>query len=192
MVFVKNAVAGQVKTRLARHIGANNALKVYQGLLAHTQQVVQQSGVPATVFYNNHIEQQLAWGKAQTALQQGHDLGQRMYNAFAQAFQGGAGQVCIIGSDCPGIAPQHITQAFQALQSHDLVLGPSQDGGYYLLGMRQPHKMLFQNIAWSTPQVRTQTLAAAQQAGLSVLELPVLNDVDTINDLPPNWQQLYL
>ncbi|MEM6452668.1 MAG: TIGR04282 family arsenosugar biosynthesis glycosyltransferase [Cyanobacteria bacterium P01_D01_bin.105] len=102
-----------------------------------------------------------------------------------------------IGADCPDLSCHHIQQAFDTLKSQDVVLGPASDGGYYLIGLRQPPnsipdtpiKMLFQDIDWSTPRVFTQTLQKVQQLGLSCAQLETLSDVDRPEDLAI-WERL--
>ncbi|GAC1380996.1 MAG: hypothetical protein NVSMB30_28790 [Hymenobacter sp.] len=111
------------------------------------------------------------------------DLGERMAAAFAAAFEAGARRVAIIGTDCPGLRAAHLTQAFAQLADHDVVLGPATDGGYYLLGLRQPCPELFQNKAWSTASVLPDTVAEAERLGYRVALLPELRDVDTAVDL---------
>jgi rSAM/selenodomain-associated transferase 1 len=106
-----------------------------------------------------------------------------MLIAFQQAFNSGARAVVIIGTDCPGLTSQHLQQAFELLTSHDIVVGPAADGGYYLLGMTTLHEELFQNKAWSTASVLSSTLADAARLGLRVAHLPTLHDVDTADDL---------
>jgi len=110
-------------------------------------------------------------------------LGARMAQAFAEAFGAGAGQVVIIGTDCPGLSAALLRQAFAQLVHHDLVVGPADDGGYYLLGMNRLRSELFANKAWSTTTVLPDTLADAARLGLRVAQLPTLHDVDSAQDL---------
>jgi hypothetical protein len=98
-------------------------------------------------------------------------------------------RVIIIGSDNPALSSDHINTAFDYLQDADLVIGPAEDGGYYLLGMQTFQPALFHDIAWSTPQVLEQTLSVIQKLALSYATLPVLNDVDTYADwLATKWE----
>ena len=93
----------------------------------------------------------------------------------------------IIGSDCPDLQPAHVQQAFSALVSHDVVIGPAADGGYYLLGMRHMHHALFQNKSWSTEKVFAETISDLDRVGLTYSVLPQLRDLDEAKDLPEDW-----
>ena len=101
---------------------------------------------------------------------------------MAEVFACGFAKVAVIGSDCIELTPALFSETWAALETHGAVLGPSTDGGYYLLALRQPCAALFHGIAWSTETVRAQTLAQAQAAGLRVHELAVLPDIDTEED----------
>ena len=109
-------------------------------------------------------------------------LGERMEQAFRQAFEAGAKKVVIIGSDCPELTGEMLQRAFDQLDEADYVLGPAPDGGYYLLGMKELESSVFHDIEWSTETVRAQTLEKIQAAGKSYALLPVLSDVDTEED----------
>ncbi|GAA4360997.1 TIGR04282 family arsenosugar biosynthesis glycosyltransferase [Hymenobacter saemangeumensis] len=187
LIFARRPVLGRVKTRLAAGIGDAAALAVYRELLALTYQAVANAGAPATVWL---ADAQVAvnaplpeWPGLPWQPQPEGDLGQRMETAFATAFAAGAGKVAIIGTDCPGLKAGHLQQAFELLETHDLVLGPATDGGYYLLGTRRLQPELFRQKEWSTDQVLAATLADAKRLGLSVALLPELTDVDTEDDL---------
>jgi len=117
------------------------------------------------------------------------DLGQRLARAFDVARQEGIDQTVVIGADCPGIEPHLLQSAFAQLDRHDLVLGPAADGGYYLVGLRQPVPRLFTGIDWGTDRVLRQTLAAAAAAGLSAYLIAALADVDRPEDLAV-WQRI--
>ncbi len=115
------------------------------------------------------------------------NLGQRLQAAFQQGFQENGHPILMVGSDCPGLDEEHITQALAALNDHDVVLGPAQDGGYYLIGLRQPHPGLFENISWGQSCVLAETMERAALQGLSVALLDPLGDIDRPEDLPL-WQ----
>ncbi|MEX2435241.1 MAG: TIGR04282 family arsenosugar biosynthesis glycosyltransferase [Balneolaceae bacterium] len=185
MVFVKNPEKGKVKTRLAKSIGDLKALLVYKKLLNYTVQVA--SGVPVSkqVWYSSFIDykdsiDQIVFEKR---LQEGDDLGARMKKAFARAFDEGFDRVLIIGSDCPGLTEEMILNAFNVLDNQQVVIGPSEDGGYYLLGMRKFIPDLFSDVNWSTETVYDETVETVKNMGLSYSTLPVLNDIDTEADL---------
>jgi hypothetical protein len=119
--------------------------------------------------------------------QSGADLGARMADAFARAFARGASRVVLAGTDVPGLARETATAALSALDAADVVLGPAEDGGYYLVGLRAPAPALFSGMEWSTPGVLEETRARARAAGLAVHELAPLADVDTLDDLRRAW-----
>lgn len=185
MVFVKNPEKGKVKTRLAKSVGDLEALLVYKKLLNYTVQVT--SGVPFSrqVWYSSFIDYKdsIDPGVFEKRLQEGDDLGARMKKAFARAFDEGFDRVLIIGSDCPGLTEEVILDAFNELDSYQVVIGPSEDGGYYLLGMRKFIPDLFADINWSTDTVYEKTVETVYNLGLSYSTLPVLNDIDTAADL---------
>lgn len=186
LMFARYPELGRVKTRLAAGIGDEAALAVYRELLAHTQTVA------APVFARKWLwlaeagptaDRTDPWQGYEARPQPSGDLGHRMHTAFAHAFSEGATQVVIIGTDCPGLTTAHLTEAYAALTTHDFVLGPATDGGYYLLGMKQLWPDLFLHKQWSTDSVRHDTLADATRLHLQVHLLPELRDVDTAADL---------
>jgi uncharacterized protein len=121
--------------------------------------------------------------------QRSGNLGERMKGAFLAAFRQGAQQVILHGTDIPDLAPHHIDEAFDALKSHDLVLGPSTDGGYWLIGLKKPAE-LFDHMGWGSSSVFVRTAAAAREQGLSVHVLTPLTDMDTgevVRHRMPDW-----
>lgn len=188
IVFAKAPLPGQVKTRLAATIGPEKTLEVYQLLL---QALVRNLGhLPATVAYTppGSAEAFATMLPAHWILepQSNGDLGARLQQAFQQAFARGALRIAIIGSDCPEVTPQDITDAFDALKNHDLVLGPSHDGGYWLIAMKKLIPELLSGIHWSSSSVLAQTMEHARGIGASVHLLRTLRDVDTEED----WNEL--
>lgn len=111
------------------------------------------------------------------------DIGCRMGSAFQASFEAGMNHVVLIGTDCPDLNAQLLAQAFQSLEQHDLVLGPAEDGGYYLIGLRRLIPELFIGISWSTAEVLQQTQSIARNIGLAVAYLPLLSDIDRPEDL---------
>ncbi|MBC6995952.1 TIGR04282 family arsenosugar biosynthesis glycosyltransferase [Neolewinella lacunae] len=187
ILFIKNPIPGQTKTRLAAEVGNEMALKMYHVLTDWTrQQALGLANAERYLYYSSEITVGDKWPETDfhKRLQHGPGLGERMENAFAEVFAAGHHRAIIIGSDCPGITTAYLETAFAALQDHDLVIGPALDGGYTLLGLRQPAPELFKNMAWSTTEVLPTTLARAAAAGLSVKQLPPLSDVDYLAD----WQ----
>ncbi len=115
--------------------------------------------------------------------QQGSDLGERMLNAFKHVFEKGCKRAVLIGSDCPDISRDIITQSFDMLKAKHIVIGPAYDGGYYLIGVREPIPELFSNIEWGTEKAVSQTIDKINAAGLSLGLLPMLRDIDRVEDL---------
>lgn len=111
------------------------------------------------------------------------DLGQRLTRATYQAFQEGAGGVILLGADSPTLPTDLLDQAVASLSKHDAVLGPCDDGGYYLLGLRQPLAALFECIGWGGDQVADQTRQRAAAAGIDLQQLPTWYDLDRVDDL---------
>ena len=108
-------------------------------------------------------------------------MGDKIQHAFEHVLDS-CDSCIIIGSDCPRLSTEHIHQAFEVLKSHDTVIGPTYDGGYYLLGMNQLHPTLFMDIDWSTDQVYQQTIEKISAAGLTYQSMDMLSDVDYIED----------
>ncbi len=186
LIFTRNPELGKVKTRLAKTIGDEAALDIYKFLLEHTKQVTQNLSCDKAVYYSVKVRENDIWDASvyQKHLQDGNDLGIRMYNAFQQAFSTGYEKVVIIGSDLPDLTSEHINEAFEKLNSNDLVMGPAEDGGYYLLGMKKLHANIFQHKDWGTSTVRKDTLNDLQNESVHLLE--TLNDVDVFEDIKNN------
>ncbi|WKN32770.1 TIGR04282 family arsenosugar biosynthesis glycosyltransferase [Porifericola rhodea] len=185
IIFVKKPEIGKVKTRLAATVGDEKALEVYQQLLERTFAITHVLPQEKVVYYTPEIVHHDLWNEAYflKALQVEGTLGERMKQAFAERFEAGYQKVCIIGSDCYQLSTEIVEQAFAALETQDVVIGPSTDGGYYLLGMNKLHAALFQDKAWSTDKVLEQTIDTARQHKLSCFILPELSDVDREEDL---------
>lgn len=186
LIFVKNPVAGKVKTRLAASVGDRKALQVYRDLLLYTRNLAREVAADKQVWYADRIEQNDLWGEGKEfgkRVQQGTDLGQRMCNAFEIGFKEGFEKVVIIGSDCAELKPRHLQSAFEALAKNEVVIGPSEDGGYYLLGMSRFIPDLFSGIEWSSSSVYDETCRKITERSLDYAELEVLNDIDTAADL---------
>jgi uncharacterized protein len=185
IIFVRNPVLGKVKTRLATDIGNEKALKVYLQLLKITSEVVMPLNCVKFVYYSNTIIEGDCWDKEGITkrAQTGDNLGQRMKNAFAEVFDLGFRKTIVIGSDCPDLRTYDLEQAFKMLESHDMVIGPAMDGGYYLLGMKKLYAGLFEDKPWGTDMVLLETLHDLETSGLSFFKGRIINDVDTIEDL---------
>ncbi|MDQ3536369.1 MAG: TIGR04282 family arsenosugar biosynthesis glycosyltransferase, partial [Bacteroidota bacterium] len=137
------------------------------------------------VFYADFIEDNDIWktGNFLKFIQEGNDLGEKMENAFIKAFSLGYKKICIIGSDCYELTQVHLLKAFENLDKKPIVLGPSYDGGYYLLGMNRMVNELFYNKKWSSPSVFQDTINNLNQLSLEYSLIEKLNDVDEEKDL---------
>lgn len=185
IAFVKNEIKGKVKTRLAQSIGDDDALEVYRQLLCITRdQLNKVTDVKKEVWYAWNIPDNDLWdeGEFEKRLQVDGNLGNKMMNAFSVAFEEGADRVIIIGSDCPGLTDAILNNAFEALETSDLVFGPSEDGGYYLIGMSRYSPEVLENIEWSTERVMKQTEERAKKLSRSLKKLEQLYDIDTGKD----------
>jgi uncharacterized protein len=189
IIFYKNPKLGKVKTRLASSIGDAKAFSIYLLLAEHTRKITEHLGVHKVVFYSDYIDLDDSWSQDvyQKRLQMGADLGERMENAFRLGFNEGYKSICIIGTDCLELTRNVIEDAFRKLLTHDIVIGPANDGGYYLLGMNYLCNKLFQNKQWSTSTVLADTVADTRMLGLTSWQLETLTDVDEEKDLPQHF-----
>ena len=190
IIFIKNPVKGKVKTRLARTVGDDNALNIYLQLLAITRTLAENGeNIKRYLFYSDFIDTDDDWSNTvfEKKLQTGNDLGERMLNAFREV-SAQHQNVIIIGSDCPTITTKILKDAFRALETDDYVLGPSFDGGYYLLGIENKRNgiaesfFLFNNMAWSTDKVFPETVKRIKAFNKKLVLLPTLNDIDDDED----------
>ena len=185
LIFTRNPELGKVKSRLAKGVGQENALEIYKKLLSHTKGVVSTLNCTKRVGYSVNVRDNDMWdnGIFEKFRQEGEDLGVRMYNAFEKAFADGYDNVLIVGSDLYDLRASHINEAFDALHSNDAVIGPAQDGGYYLLGMNKLVKEVFYNKEWGGDTVFASTMNDLATA--KVHQLETLNDIDFAEDLKP-------
>lgn len=189
IVFAKPPHAGKVKTRLGKSLGMNVAAELYDRFAHHAfslAEEMQRGGVTVSLWFDPEASaaEMRQWVNRpfQFHPQQGTDLGGRMKTAFETAFAEGAHEAIIIGTDVPDLRLEILLNAFDLLAAVDIVLGPSTDGGYYLLGMRRPVLDLFDGVAWSTDAVLAQTLKRIQALQLTSALLPELSDIDTEAD----------
>jgi rSAM/selenodomain-associated transferase 1 len=183
IIFAKNLEYGKVKTRLAATLGNEKAFNIYKKLLQYTNEVTLSLPCRKMVYYSDYIVQNDLWKGYLKLLQHGNDLGERMKNAFKEAFANGYNKAVIIGTDCFEITRLIIERAFEKLDETDIVIGPAADGGYYLLGMKKLYPALFENIAWSTGTVFNSSIAVCNSLGLTCSMLEMLHDVDEEKDL---------
>lgn len=183
MAFVRNPQLGTVKTRLAATVGDKVALEIYIELMRHTAEVTHKVSADKKVFYSEKIEKYDVWTEMNfsKALQTKGTLGQRMENAFKTAFEKGYKKVIIVGSDLYSLKTSHIEKALNQLDKKEVVIGPSQDGGYYLLGLKKNLPALFRNKSWGTSTVLKETLNDLKFKSIFLME--PLNDIDNFEDL---------
>jgi len=182
IIFVKNPVPGKCKTRLAQTIGDVAATEVYKVLLRHTALITEKLDVIKEVHYSDFVDEDDMFSETFIKkVQSGNDLGEKMKNAFAKGFHAGFQHIVIIGSDLLDITTEDINEAFEALKTYDYVLGPAEDGGYYLLGMNKLNSRLFENKDWSSNTVLQDTLIDLKTEHIALLD--ERNDIDTYEDL---------
>lgn len=196
--FVKYPERGRVKTRLAASVGETDALTIYKSLLAYTLKLLKSAATKnfasyvladpykSPAEYHNFLRPH----GLEILMQQGRDLGDRLAQASSFLLSRHP-SVLIIGSDCLELEVSHLIEAQEALKQTDVVLGPSEDGGYYLVGMKRFHRELFDGIAWSTSEVYSQTMERANRLNLSVASLPTLRDIDTREDWERSQDKLH-
>ena len=183
LIFTRNPELGKAKTRLAKTVGDETALEIYKFLLDKTKEVTSNLSCDKAVYYSVKVRENDIWNSDvfQKHQQEGEDLGIRMLNAFKDGFERGYEKVMIIGSDLYDLTPNHINDAFSKLDTNDVVIGPAEDGGYYLLGMKTLQPAIFKNKKWGTATVRKDTLNDLHKVSVHLLE--ELNDVDVFDDI---------
>ncbi|MEM8763692.1 MAG: TIGR04282 family arsenosugar biosynthesis glycosyltransferase [Bacteroidota bacterium] len=183
LIFTRNPELGKCKTRLAAKIGDQAALDVYVFLLEHTRKITGPLQAAKQVYYSEEIAYDDLWSSAafEKKKQVGDDLGKRMQNAFAEGFAKGYKHILIIGSDMYDLSTRDLEGAFNALEKNEVVLGPAEDGGYYLLGLSRMQDALFQNKEWGTETVLEDSLANLKDIPYFLLEEK--NDVDYYEDI---------
>ena len=200
LIFVKYPEPGRVKTRLAATVGAERAAEIYRSMVREVLAGLPDDAAAIACFdpaeRRAEIERwldEIHPGKALHFLAQAEgDLGVRLERAFAAAFALGFEQVAAIGTDCVEIDDAIFRETWTALETRDVVLGPSEDGGYYVIALAAPCVSLFEKIPWSTERVLAETQARAADANLRVHLLPVRLDVDTEEDWRRARQHLEL
>ena len=194
VIFAKAPIPGQVKTRLCPPLTLDEAASLHGSFvldaLERSRDANEYGSVTVERFLAcappaDHVFFKIMEERHRVRLlrQTGDDLGARMDHAFKEVFALGYQRALLAGTDVPSLPASYYGQAFSLLSDHDLVLGPSLDGGYYLIGLKQPVPDLFMGIPWSTDQVCSMTRAKAETLGLKTALLPTWRDVDTIDDL---------
>jgi rSAM/selenodomain-associated transferase 1 len=191
IIFVKYPDPGKVKTRIARELGAEKAADIYSLIAGSVIESVSGSDKYRTVLFfdppemENGIRQWLGRDDVTYEPQSGNTIGERMSDAFERVFSGGAGKAVLIGTDVPEITGETVTRAFRLLEFEDAVIGPAEDGGYYLLGLKKPEPLLFGDIEWGSDSVYKRTVERIEKLDLSYKSLDTLRDVDTAEDVGP-------
>ena len=185
MVFIKDSSKYPVKTRLKTSIGKNKSIWVYNQILKKTALVLKNIKTDIAVFHYNSIISKnpfknfSKWNKIQI----GKNLGEKISNAFNWGFEKGYKKIIIIGSDLWDLNEEIINKGFLELNKNKVVIGPSIDGGYYLLGLNKKMPKIFEGIKWGTQSVLAETLKLLEHEPYI---LPELNDIDTFEDLITN------
>jgi len=189
VIFAKAPIPGDVKTRLCPPLDHDEAASLHGTLVLDA--VERAKGLPGASLYVAgapdlaHPFFKVMEGRygAKLLAQRGPDLGSRMRWAMQDAFEQGAQEVLLTGTDLPTLPRAHLMEALTLIKRHDVVLGPTTDSGYYLIGLRKIVPVLFEGIAWSTASVLAETKKKIEQADLSLGLLPECRDLDTLEDL---------
>lgn len=196
LIFARFPQPGKSKTRLIPSLGAEPAAQLHTEMVWHTlawaADLARLSDVQVEIHFagGDAAGMRALFGANRSYREQvGEDLGARLAHAFEIAFGEGAQRVVIVGTDCPDLSAERAAEACRALKTHDVVLGPAVDGGYYLIGLSRPQPCLFEGIDWGTERVLAQTVAAARCNHLSIAQLERLADVDESADLPV-WERV--
>jgi uncharacterized protein len=190
IIFTRYPEAGTTKTRLIPLLGAEGAAiwqkKMTELTIVKCRKLLEIRDISIEVFFSGGDRSLMQeWlGKDLVYQHQGQgDLGEKIRRAFDISFQSGSERTAIIGTDCPELTVEILTEMFDRLKSRDVVLGEAKDGGYYTIGLTRSIQALFIDIDWGTEVVFKQTQKKAEQLNLSVAYLPILNDVDRPEDL---------
>lgn len=187
LLFTKFPQPGMVKTRLARTLGAGKAAKLQKAFIEDELRMLGKIGADVTLCcdpFRSLSDYERLFPGFTYRPQQGADLGERMLRALHQTLEETGEPAVLIGSDLPDLPGRHISEAFAALRDAQTCLGPATDGGFYLLGLREPLAAgIFDGVVWGGPQVLARTLDNCSSAGRTCLLLPPWPDVDTGEDL---------
>jgi rSAM/selenodomain-associated transferase 1 len=191
LVFAKTPKPGKVKTRLLTAVSAEVAAALHGACIADTLRLVQKMrgcdvlvfAAGGTSYFRGLVKKQRGRARVRVLPQRGADLGARMENAFRKCFVMGYREVVVIGTDTPWMGAERVRRAFAELRLSDVVIGPAEDGGYYLLGMRKMVAGIFRGIPWSTERVLELTLKAVERAKLHGKLLRRDFDLDRPEDL---------
>ncbi len=192
LLFIKAPQIGKVKTRLAATIGDAKALKIYRKLVERQITSLPKETDLTVYFAPNDAAIEIAnWLGNDFKLQPqcNGELGERLDSGISETFSKGSEKVICIGGDCPKLNNSHIQAAFSALDSVDVVFGPTDDGGYYLIGLNAPKTELFQNIPWSASNTLKASIAVTEALGLKHAMLETLYDIDDQSSLQRAFEE---
>ncbi len=188
IIFAKDPVPGKVKTRLAPYVTLTDAAELYKAFIADTiSKTDRLECEQVTIAYtpsNAESRFRAICGQSVNYIpQKGHNLGERMKNAFTHSFDKGPGRTVIIGTDSPTLPVSYLRDAFDVLKEVSVTIGPTFDGGYYLIGLSERNDTILDEIDWSTSRVFSQTLTKIQSINRQFHVLPPWYDVDTSDNL---------
>ncbi|HAW18685.1 MAG TPA: glycosyltransferase [Flavobacteriales bacterium] len=183
--MASNPDKGRVKRKLAKEVGDEQALGVYQKLLIYTKEITKKLNCDKSVFYSDRIDDNDLWDNMiyTKNLQSGDNRGERLTDAFTRAFAMGKDRVVVIGTDCIELESYMIKEAFAVLESNDVVMGPSSDGGYYMLGMKKFLPMLLLEKDWNSDDLLMDTIIDLKKLDSKYYLLKTLNNIETSADL---------
>jgi len=201
LLFVRFPERGKVKSRLAREMNEDFVLRLYESMVMDTIDMLKRTKIPFRICFDppDKLTQLKQWlGQEHTYMPQcGIDIGDRMEKAFMQVFLEEVKEILLVGSDIPGLTTTVIGEAFAALSSHDVVIGPANDGGYYMIGFQKNtfSPGIFHNMTWSTDRVYPETVTRLLDEERSMYIVRECIDIDTREDLikvllaAPDWQK---
>ena len=175
----------RLKPDWLKDVGAEKAAEIYAKLIELNQQIIGKIEADIFIYYSDYPEQNDGWlgFSISRKVQLGENLGERMNNAFADVFEMKYAKATIIGSDCASLTADIVNDGFALLDKSDVVIGPAEDGGYYLLAIKRPSLYLFKQMEWSTQHVFDKSVLRIKEAGQTYTLLPTLNDIDNLQDL---------
>lgn len=184
ILMAKPPLLGRVKTRIEVSAGAENALQVYCALLSRTLHMMSElpeDFVPIVSWSSNSVKSEIDYD-FDVWYQVDGDLGVRMNEAMNRSFKNGSGSTVLIGADCPDLTVNDVTHAFEILEDNDCVLGPTADGGYYLIGCNESTPAIFPSTHWGSSKVLRDTLSSLQNSQISYRLLELKKDIDQWED----------
>ncbi len=193
VVYAKAPWPGRVKTRLSPFLSPVEAAEVYQFSLQAVVERLESADIHPQIWFFEEWDRRGLEGLFPGRIlrpQKGGDLGERMYHTFTTLLEEGETSVFILGSDAPTLPVEFLQEGIRLLENHDCVLGPTQDGGYYAIGLRHIDRRIFSQVSWSLPTVLERTIANIESLHGSYRLLPRWYDIDHPGDLAVAWGDL--